>query len=475
MRDSPPLPDLYSIQSLDWMLRVDFKAFVEKVFAELLPGDRFCDNWHIDAVCHAIMETINGTGQRLVVTLPPRSLKSLIISVGLPAFLLGRDPTRRVVSISYSDDLSTKMSADFRKVVNSPWYRRVFPGTIIVKNTDRETTTSRNGGRFATSVGGTLTGRGGNLFIIDDPLKPADAFSKAKRETVNEWLKSTLASRPDDKRVDKMILLMQRVHADDPAGTLLASGKWRHLNLPAIASVDEVVPLSFGRSYRRCAGSALDEQREPLEVLETTRAQMGERAFSAQYLQQPIPEEGGMFKRSWFRAAAHYPFDEPGAFILQSWDTAMTSNDSSDWSACTTWLVHDGNYYLMEVLRGRYRFPELKKMVRRQIEAYDPAHVLVEYKGSGISLVQELEADGIKIEPYRSNLEKDVRAGRASVAVEAGRVFLPQKMDPGTQAFLDEVLSFPGGRHDDQVDSMSQAINWWENRLQAPSAMFGTY
>ena len=145
------------------------------------------------------------------------------------------------------------MAADFRKVVNSAWYRQVFPKMAVKKNTDREITTTGNGGRFATSVGGTLTGRGGNLFIIDDPLKPGDAFSEAKRNAVNDWLRHTLASRPDDKRVDKMILVMQRVHVDDPAGVLLATGQWRHLNLPAIADRDRIVELSYGGTFSwRC-------------------------------------------------------------------------------------------------------------------------------------------------------------------------------------------------------------------------------
>ena len=191
------------------------------------------------------------------------------------------------------------MAADFRKVVNRPWYQRVFPQMVVKKNTDREVTTTGNGGRFATSVGGTVTGRGGNLFIIDDPLKPSDAFSETKRNAVNDWLRHTLASRPDDKRVDKMILVMQRVHVEDPAGALLATGQWRHLNLPAISERDRIVELSYGGSFSWPAGTALHEEREPLAVLTQLRTDMGDTAFSAQYLQRPVPLEGGMFKPGW--------------------------------------------------------------------------------------------------------------------------------------------------------------------------------
>lgn len=458
-------------------LRSDFQTFVAKVFHELLPGDHFIDNWHIDAICHAIMQTIDGPDQRLIVTMPPRSLKSLIISVALPAFLLGRDPTRRIVCISYAEELSAKLAGDFRKVIGSSWYRRNFPAVVITKNTEREIVTSRGGGRFSTTVGGALTGRGGNLFVIDDPLKPVDAFSKARREAVIEWLRSTLASRPDDKRVDKMILVMQRLHVDDPAGVLLATGQWRHLNLSAVAAVDELIPLSHGRTHRRLAGTALDATREPLDVLDRLRADMGGAAFSAQYLQNPAPVEGGLFKPQWFRHADRFPYDEPEAFIAQSWDTAMTMSDNSDWSVCTTWLIHGDRYYLMEVKRGRYPFPALKRMVVAQRRCYDPAYILIERNGVGLALVQQLEAEGVPIERCVSKDEKEVRAATASVAVETGRVYLPSRLDASMHAFLDEVLMFPGGRHDDHVDSMSQCINWWEGRRRQPryTCLVGRY
>ena len=454
-------------------LQTDFQAFCQRVFHELLPGDVFRDNWHIDALCHEIMQTIEGKNQRLVVTVPPRSLKSLIISVALPAFVLGRDPSRRIVCISYSDDLSAKMAADFRKVVNSSWYRQVFPKMAVKKNTDREITTTRNGGRFATSVGGTLTGRGGNLFIIDDPLKPADAFSEAKRNTVNDWLRNTLASRPDNKRVDKMILVMQRVHVDDPAGVLLATGQWQHLNLPAIAERDRIVELSYGGTFSWPAGTALHKEREPLEILTQLRTEMGDTAFSAQYLQRPVPLEGGMFKPGWIRSVDEFPHDDPDSFLLQSWDTALTVNDSSNWSVCTTWLINGDRFYLMEVNRRRLRFPELVRHIAYKQWEYKPAYILVEYNGVGIGLIDQLEEKGIKVTACKVKDDKVVRAGLASSAFETGRVFLPEPLDRSLEAFLEELFAFPHGKNDDQVDSMSLAINWWEKWRSRPTVMIG--
>jgi predicted phage terminase large subunit-like protein len=461
----------------DAILRVDFYAFVRRVFTELRPGDRFSPNWHLDAVCHEVMQTVDGTNQRLLVTLPPRSLKSIIISVALPAFVLGRNPTRRVVCISYAEDLAVDLANQFRKVIASSWYRRLFPRMVTKRNTDREITTTRGGSRFATSINGPLTGRGGNLFIIDDPIKPVDALSKPKRDATNEWLRNTLASRPDDKLHDKMIMLMQRVHAEDPAGAVLASGGWKHLNLPAIADHDQIIPLSYGRAHRRLTGSALDENREPLWLLEDQRHQMGDLAFAAQYLQAPNLPDGGIFKRTWFRLIDQndYPYDDPSWQIIQSWDTAMVSNDNADWSVCTTWLVVRDCFYLIDIVRKRLVYPDLKAAILDEKKGYKPHHLIIEDKGAGTSLIQDLYSDGISAEPYRCNDPKEVRAGRASVAINQGRVFLPAGQDPMIDLFLEEALAFPGGRHDDQVDSMVQAIDWWENQRQIPTAMFGRY
>ncbi|MBN9250243.1 MAG: phage terminase large subunit [Mesorhizobium sp.] len=461
----------------DAILRVDFYAFVQRVFRELRPGDRFSPNWHLDAICHEVMQMVDGTNQRLLVTVPPRSLKSIIISVALPAFVLGRNPTRRIVCISYAEDLAVDLANQFRKVIASSWYRRLFPKMVTKRNTDREITTTRGGSRFATSIKGPLTGRGGNLFIIDDPIKPVDALSKPKRDETNLWLRNTLASRPDDKLHDKMTMLMQRVHAEDPAGAVLASGGWKHLNLPAIADRDEVIRLSYGKLHRRFAGSPLDENREPLSILQELRHQMGDFDFAAQYLQAPNLPDGGIFKRAWFRLIDQndYPYDDPSWQIIQSWDTAMVSNDNADWSVCTTWLVVRDCFYLIDIFRKRLVYPDLKAAILNEKQVYKPSYLIIEDKGAGTSLIQDLYNDKVSVEPYRCSDPKEVRAGRASVAINQGRVFLPAEQDPAIDLFLDEALAFPGGRHDDQVDSMVQAIDWWENQRQTPTAMFGRY
>jgi hypothetical protein len=205
------------------ILRQDFEAFVRKVFHTLCPGQTFIPAWFISAVAYQLERVRRGEIRRLIINLPPRSLKSIMASVALPAYILGHDPTRRIICASYSGELAFKQSNDFRAVLGSSWYQDSFLGTRVGRYKDSETEIelTRRGFRLATSTGGTLTGRGGHLIIIDDPLKPIDALSDAKRNGANEWLHSTVLSRLDDKPTGAIVIVMQRVHIDDLTGFVL--------------------------------------------------------------------------------------------------------------------------------------------------------------------------------------------------------------------------------------------------------------
>ena len=216
------------------------------VFLTLNPGSRFQENWHLEALAYHLEQVRRGETRRLMINLPPRHLKSLTASVALPAFLLGHDPTLRAIVASYGSELAVKLANDFRTILNSLWYKAIFPGTRIsrMKNTEYEVVTTRGGFRLATSVDGTLTGRGGDIIIIDDPLKPSDALSDSKRGHVNEWFRNTVLSRLDDKVNGAIIILMQRLHVDDLCGCLLkGSDEWTQLKIPAIAQVDEEIQI----------------------------------------------------------------------------------------------------------------------------------------------------------------------------------------------------------------------------------------
>ena len=259
------------------IIRNDLYSFVRASFPIVSGGDRFLPNWHVDALCSELTQVVTGHTRRLIITVPPRSLKFICASVCLPAFVLGQDPTRRVICVSYSDSLAHKHANDCRALMHSKLYKEVFPATRIspAKNTETEVMTTARGSRLATSVGGTLTGRGGNLVIIDDPLKPQDAQSQNARDSLKQWYSNTLLSRLDNKTEGSIVVVMQRLHTDDLVGHLLEQNGWRHLNLPAIAEEETVINLPGGRSVRRLAGDLLHPERESQTALDELKAAMG--------------------------------------------------------------------------------------------------------------------------------------------------------------------------------------------------------
>jgi predicted phage terminase large subunit-like protein len=448
-------------RTLEALMRNDFRAFVHKVFVTLTPGQTYFRTWHVEAIACQLERVRRGEVRRLIINMPPRSLKSIAASVAFPAFVLGRDPSRRIICVSYSGDLAKKHSNDFRAVLESPWYRSAFPNTRIgpFKNTETEIELTERGFRLATSVGGTLTGRGGDIIVIDDPLKPDDALSEAKRSAANQWFTNTLLSRLDDKRTGAIVVVMQRVHIDDLTGFLSGqSDEWDVFSLPAIAYSDEVIPLSPQRAYRRKAGEALSPEREPLHVLDALKLQIGSDAFFAQYQQSPAPPGGAMVKRYWVVRYSELPPASERRFTLQSWDTASKGGPDNDWSVCTTWILSRKKlWYLIDVWRQRVDYPTLKTSVQRLAKKWGARRVLVEDTGAGTSLVQELRGWVSGIIAVRPDGDKASRMAVASAKFEAGQVLLPERATwlPDLEA---ELFAFPGSRHDDQCDSISQAL-----------------
>jgi len=448
-------------RALEALLRNDFRAFVHKVFTTLCPGQDYVSSWHVEAIAWQLDRVRRGEIRRLIINMPPRSLKSITASVAFPAFVLGHDPSRRIICVSYSGDLAKKHANDFRAILESPWYRRTFPTTRIgpYKNTETEIELTARGFRLATSVGGTLTGRGGDIIIIDDPLKPDDAFSETKRSNANQWFANTLLSRLDDKRTGAIVVVMQRVHMDDLTGFLLSqSDEWTVLSLPAIAEFEENIPLGNGCTHRREFGEALSPEREPLDVLEVLKQQIGSDPFSAQYQQAPAPPGGTMVKRHWVKRYQELPPESEQFLTLQSWDTASKGGPDNDWSVCTTWLVtHDRRWYLLDVWRRRVDYPALKAAAQTLAKKWDASRVLVEDAGAGTSLVQELRGRVSGIIAVKPTGDKESRMAVASAKFEAGQVFLPERA-PWLPDLVAELFAFPGSRHDDQCDSISQAL-----------------
>jgi predicted phage terminase large subunit-like protein len=446
--------------ALDAALRTSFPAFLHKVFHTLCPGQTFERGWPIEAMTHQLGRVLSGEERRLIVNLPPRSLKSITFSVALPAYALGHNPQLRIVCVSYSSELARKLSNDFRAVVESDWYRRVFPHTHIgrFKNTETEIEFTERGYRLAVSVHGTLTGRGGDLIIIDDPIKPVDALSEAARSAVNQWFLNTLLSRQDNKLTTAILLVMQRVHVDDLTGSLLEGPEdWTVLRLPAIAEERELIPLGSGRHHERLPGDVLWPAREPRHILEKLRMQLGSDIFSAQYQQAPMPTGGAMIKRHWISRYNNLPVRTWRSRIVQSWDTACKGGAENDWSVCTTWLIESGQFYLLEVDRGRYDYPQLKQRALLLADRHRPDSILVEDAGTGSALVQELRQVGRSAIGVRPEGDKIARMSVESAKFEAGLVYLPERA-AWLAEFEAELFAFPNSRHDDQIDSISQAL-----------------
>lgn len=467
-------PDPGDRALLDALLRTDLTAFIQRAFQTVDQGGIYQHNWHIDAIAYHLEQCRLGRIKRLVITLPPRNLKSICASIAFPAWLLGHDPTLRIITVSYASDLAYRFARGSRTIMESAWYRRVFPRTRVNrrKATEQELETTQGGSRFATSVGGTLTGRGGTVIIIDDPLKAQDATSETVRSSLHEWYETALLSRLDSKANGVIIIIQQRLHPEDLVGHVLAKGGgWVHLDLPAIAEEPQTIAIGPGEVHRRTVGEALHPAREPREVLDEIKAAIGSRAFAASYQQQPIPLEGNLVRWSWVRTYDQAPELTDGDVVTQSWDTATKGAEVNDYSVCITVLRRGDLHYILDVYRERLDYPTLKRRVIELHARFKPDNVLIEDAGSGASLIQDLRHEG-SVHPIAIKPEGDkvTRLAAQSAKIEAGKVLIPTSAS-WLEAFKAELLLFPNARHDDQVDALAQYLGWrgseggWEGEV----------
>ena len=449
-------------------LRADFYSFLVRCFSELNSGASFLPSWHIEVLAAKLQAVRDGRVRRLIVNVPPRHLKSLAASIALPAWLLGHDPTLAIINATYGQDLSDKFARDCRAIMMSHWYQSLFPTRLASSRAPlQELVTANGGSRMATSVGGVLTGRGADLIILDDPLKPSDAMSESRRIACNEWFDGTLYSRLNDKTKGAIIIVMQRLHEDDLVGHVLEQEGWDVVSFPAIAEANErhVIETPFGlKEFFRRAGEALHPDRESQETLAQIRATIGEYNFAGQYQQSPAPAGGGMVKEAWFRR--YRPEDLPASFdqVVQSWDTASKPTELADYSVCTTWGLKGPSFYLLNVLRKKLAYPDLKRAVIEQNRLFNPTAILIEDKASGTQLIQELIEGGLsRVTRYAPDGDKIMRLHAQTATIENGFVHLPTEAH-WVAEYLRELTIFPAGRHDDQVDSTAQALAWTKQR-----------
>lgn len=461
-------------RAMDIQSKNELRWFIPRVFKTLNPTESIKWNWHMELMCwmlsRTLPEKINPTPKdrirRLIINVPPRSLKSICTSVALPAFIHGHIPDFKIVSASYSGRLSSKMNIDTMRIMRSDWYREMFPHTILDKEREDKMTTTLGGHRIATSHGGTATGEGGGLLIGDDVMNVEESLVQEQREKINNWFDSTFYSRQNDQKKDVIILIMQRLHEDDTTGHLLAKNKelapedrWHLVKLPAIFSGQETFHY-YGKQKTVEAGEFLHEERIDQRALDAARVNMGSYAMAGQYMQEPAPAGGGLIRLEWF-GSYEVPPSTTDRLVTQSWDTAVKAGVGNDYSVCTTWVQVGDFHYLLDVCRVKMDHPGLKAKVKQMWLEWKAHNVLIEDKGAGQALVQDMrrEEPSMPVVAIHPHKDKITRLAGVSPMIESGKVWLP-KVATWLAPLEQEMMLFPNARHDDQVDSVSQYLNW---------------
>jgi len=465
----------YPKNLLNAILRKDFNSFINKVFNTINPRIEYQSNWHIELIAEYLQAVQNGDIKRLIINMPPRSLKSVCIGVAWPAWILGHDPAKRIMSASYSQILSIKHSLDCRFVLTSSWYHDLFPKTILSKKHNQKSKflTSLNGFRFATSVGGSTTGEGGDILIVDDPHNPTQISSPKMRKRVIEWFEQTFVTRLNDKNTGAIILVMQRLHEEDLSGYLLAnSDSWRLLKIPAMATQDQTFSIN-NYKYHYVTGSTLHSIRDNPNYLMRLEKEIGMYNYAAQYLQQPIVGNYQLLNMA--DISFHTIIPEKFDYFIQSWDTAIKISENADYSVCTSWGILNKKYYLIAMLRQKLTYPELKQQVVKLAKKYCPKFILIEDKASGQQLIQDLRLDGfVNIVAINPKLDKITRFASIVTLFQSGLVSFPTQSSSNA-IILNELLNFPHCKNDDIVDSISQFLNFIKEKSAKPMARIRTF
>ena len=450
------------------LCRENFYAFVKKAFNETHGSEHFHDSFAIELICDRLEKCMRGEIRKLIINIPPRNLKSFITSVCLPAYLLGKDPQKEIVCVSYSSDLANKLSRDTKSIMEMPFYKNIFATRIGRKNTEDMFETTKHGSRAATTVQGALTGLGGNYLVLDDPCSAADVLSDVKRKNLNDWFQNTFLSRLNDKKEGVMIVIMQRLHEEDLTAILEKQGGWEVLSLPAIAEKDESFVLSDGRIVGRKVGEVLNPEHEPLEVLLDLKKAMTEYNFSSQYQQNPIPLKGSIINFDDFKYFENLPTAD-NRIVVQSWDCAHKTGENNDFSVCVTGAIINNIIYILDISRYRLEFPDLLDEIKDMQCIAHANEVVIEDADIGSGIIQQLEKAGCCPIPFKPEVAKPVRAACVTKLIRDGRVRL-LKDAIWLQDFAKEVRAFPYGAHDDQIDALVQLLTEFKKGTFASSS-----
>lgn len=450
-----------------------FGAFVEHV----QPGYQM--GWVHERICaeldRFLQDVVAQKSPRLMLTMPPRHGKSTLASRCFPAYALGRYPDLSFIATSYNAALASRMNRDVQRIIDSPEYAELFPGTRLAgmdagtrsawqRNTEFFEVVDHKGVYRSAGVSGSCTGHGAAIICCDDPVKDrAEADSPTVSQGVWEWYTSTLYTRLAPG--GGIIIIQTRWSDTDLSGRLLeaqAKGEgdeWRVINFPAIAEQDE--------EYRR-KGEALHPERYPLEALERIKAAIGTRDWEALYQQHPVPDGGAIFKDEWLKRV-WLPKDLPAKFdaVIMSWDLAFKSTDASDFVVGQLVGRHGADYYILDQERGRWSFTETKAKVKELAERARvrfprvAPRILIEDKANGPAVIDALKREVSGIIPVEPDGSKEARAHAITALFEAGNVLLPDRsLAPWVDEYRLELTRFPSGAHDDQVDATTQALRY---------------
>lgn len=440
--------------------RRSLREFVRQAWPVVEPATTFMPNWHIDAICDHLEAVTGGAIRNLLINMPPRCMKSTIVSVMWPCWVWTHTPGAQWLFSSYALALAIRDSVKCRRLIESPWYQRAY-GDVFQMAADQNLKSrfenTQTGYRYATSVNSGVTGEGGEYICCDDPHNVREAESAAVREATLEWWDQAMSTRLNDPKTGRKVIVMQRVHANDLSGHVLAQGGYEHLNLPMEYEPDRRCVTSVGWSDpRQDDGDFLWPARFGAGEVSQLKTNLGPYGYAGQCQQRPTPKAGGTFKREWL--SQRYRELPALQSIIQTVDSAFKEGVASDFSVIATWGANTANYYLLHIWRGRVAFPELITAIQDQYARFHPREVLIEDKASGQSAIQVLRrTTRLPIIPAPVATSKETRADAVSPLFEAGKVWLPETAD-WLDAWIDEHVNFPRAAHDDQVDTTSMAL-----------------
>ena len=437
---------MYAEKKIQNKAKDDFLSFVKTVWPEFIEGA------HHRHIAKKFNDLATGKINRLIVNMPPRHTKSEFASFLLPAWMVGRQPKLKIIQATHTGELAIRFGRKAKHLIDSEEYKKIFATTLQEDSKAAgRWETSQGGEYFAAGVGGAITGRGADLLIIDDPHSEQDALSPNAMENAYEWY--TSGPRQRLQPGGKIVLVMTRWSTKDLTGILLNNQKevkgdqWDVVEFPAI--LDHGTPV--WPEYWK------------LDELEKVKATLPVQKWNAQWMQQPTSEEGAITKREWWRPwkSKYIP---PLQHVIQSYDTAFLKSETADYSAITTWGVffpsedQGAQLMLLDAVKGRYEFPELRRKALEQYKYWEPETVLVEAKASGLPLTYELRKMDIPVVNFTPSKGNDKHARVNSVAplFESGMIWAPEQKF--AEEVIEECAAFPHGDHDDLVDSMTQAV-----------------